>query len=322
VIEPCWLFAAPAALVIDRVLGDPAWLWRRLPHPVVLFGRAVDALDNRLNVATLSFAARRRRGVLALAILVGTGGGMGLALQVALTGMPFGIAVEAVLASVLLAHKSLVDHVAAVARGLDDDLQSGRQAVAQIVGRDVVSLDQSGVARAAIESAAENFADGVVAPVFWLALLGLPGLIVFKIVNTADSMIGHRTDRHRAFGWAAARFDDLLNIIPARLSAALLIAAAFSRRNAPAAARAAWRDASRHRSPNAGWPEAAAAGALGLALGGPRRYGVLCVDGAWLNPEGRHNSDAADIRSAIRLVDIAWAVLLALVAAIALWIAR
>ena len=315
---PSWLLAAPLALLIDRLLGDPALLWNRLPHPVVLFGRAVDRLEAWLNHPAQDFAARRRNGILTLSILVGGGGALGLALQLALSALPLGFAVEALLASVLLAQKSLVDHVAAVARALEADLFAGREAVSRIVGRDVSVLDRSGVARAAVESAAENFSDGVVAPAFWFVLLGLPGLIVYKVANTADSMIGHRSQRYEAFGWAAARFDDLLNLVPARLAAALIIAASLLRGSARQAARTAWRDARLHRSPNAGWPEAAAAGALGLALGGPRRYGDLVVDGAWLNPGGRRDTDAPDILAATRLINTAWALLLVSAAALAL----
>jgi adenosylcobinamide-phosphate synthase len=214
--------------------------------------------------------------------------------------------------AILLAQKSLVDHVAAVARALAGDLDEGRAAVAKIVGRDVSALSKAGVARAAIESLAENFSDGVVAPALWYVLLGLPGLLAYKAVNTADSMIGSFAPRYEAFGWAAARFDDLLNLAPARLSALIIMAAALIvGLDGGAAGRIAERDASRHRSPNAGWPEAATAGALGLALGGPRRYGDLEVDGTWLNPEGRHDATPQDIDAAIRLIDAAWAIVVA-----------
>ncbi len=220
---------------------------------------------------------------------------------------------EAIVVAVFLAEKSLIDHVTAVERALlAEGIEGGRRAVSMIVGRDVSVLDEAGVSRAAIESAAENFSDGVVAPAFWFLLLGLPGLFVCKVVNTANSMIGHRSARHEAFGWAAARFDDLLNFLPARLSVLLIgAAAAVSGKAAGAALRCARSDAAKHKSPNAGWPEAALAGALGLALGGPRRYGETAVDGAWLNPAGRQASGPADIRAAIRLIDAAWALLTA-----------
>jgi adenosylcobinamide-phosphate synthase len=325
------LAAAPLvlalALALDRLVGDPAWLWRSIPHPVALMGRVIDWLDLHLNDSTRGFEAVRRRGVLALVILGAGAALVGGALDLILSSVPFGWVAEAVVIAVFLAHKSLVDHVAAVARALiGDGLQTGRSAVAKIVGRDVSVLDEPGVARAAIESAAENFSDAVVGPAFWYLVLGLPGLLVYKAVNTADSMIGNRSPRHAAFGWASARLDDLLNFVPARLSALLLAAtAALSGANVRAAARIAWRDAPKHKSPNAGWPEAALAGALGLALGGPRRYGADEVDGAWLNPEGRAEAAPDDISVAVLVIDAAWAllvVLLALGAAIALGFAR
>jgi adenosylcobinamide-phosphate synthase len=286
-------------------------------------GKLIDGLDARLNDPLLSFSRRRRRGIAAILALAGFAAAAGALLEFVFSAVPLGHLLNAIAASVLLAHKSLIDHVRLVAERLaSDGLHGGREAVALIVGRDVSVLDEPGVARAAIESAAENFSDGVVAPAFWYALLGLPGLIVYKAVNTADSMIGNRSPRHKAFGWAAARLDDLLNLIPARLAALLIAAAAvFVRGGASEAARIAWRDARLHKSPNAGWPEAAAAGALGLALGGPRRYGALDVDGAWLNPDGRRDAGANDIRRAIRLIDAAWAVLFGLASLIALWIA-
>jgi len=194
--------------------------------------------------------------------------------------------------------------VKAVADGLrDGGLAGGRAAVSMIVGRDPDSLDGPGVARAAIESCAENFSDGVVAPVFWYVVLGLPGIMVYKTVNTLDSMIGHRSERYRAFGWASARFDDLLNLVPARLAGVLIAAAALATRGARpgAALRTMLRAAGKHRSPNAGWPEAAMAGALGLALAGPRRYGTEVVRDPWIG-DGRAQAGEADIRAALRVM--------------------
>jgi adenosylcobinamide-phosphate synthase len=321
------LLVLAAALLIDRVVGETPFAWLRVPHPVALMGRLVDFLDSRLNDPVLSADARRSRGIVATIALVTLGIAVGLALQVIVSAVPFGIVLEAVIVSILLAQKSLIDHVVAVGRALvSGGPESARRAVAQIVGRDVSSLGESGIARAAMESGAENFSDGVVAPLFWFVVLGLPGLVVYKLANTADSMIGHRTEKHQAFGWSVARLDDALSFIPARLSALLVAAAAAicacdSRR----AAQAAWRDARRHKSPNAGWPEAALAGALGVAFGGPRRYGEIEVDGAWLNAEGRRDVGAADILAAVRLIDAAWAlivVLLALAAIILLALAR
>lgn len=320
------LFTLAAALVIDRAVGDPPWLWKVLPHPVAFVGRAVAWLDARLNNSAHRFRRRRRSGVLAMLLLMAGAAMLGVILHRLLRSVPFGVAIEVLLVAILLAQKSLVDHVAAVARALaSDGLSGGRRAVALIVGRDVSVLDEAGVARAAIKSAAENFSDGVVAPAFWYTLLGLPGLFLYKAVNTANSMIGHRSERHEAFGWAAARIDDLLNLVPARLSALLIAIAAWASRRDGWAALLALRDAPRHKSPNAGWPEAALAGALGLALGGPRRYSELAVDGAWLNAGGRRDAGAGDIDAAIRQIDIAWAllaILITLAALIALSIAQ
>jgi adenosylcobinamide-phosphate synthase len=208
------------------------------------------------------------------------------------------------IASVFIAQQSLYWHVARVrAAFASEGLAGAREAVAMIVGRDPESLDDSGVARAAIESCAENFSDGVVAPVFWLALLGLPGLFAYKAINTADSMIGHRTPRHRDFGWAAARLDDLLNLVPARLAGVLVaLVAPVAGGSMIAAVKIMWRDARKHRSPNAGWPESAMAGALGVALAGPRRYGETVVDDLFLNAEGRANAAPDDIGRALKIL--------------------
>src|SRR6185437_13596178 len=193
------------------------------------------------------------------------------------------------------------------------------EAVAMIVGRDPESLDDSGVSRAAIESCAENFSDGVVAPVFWLALLGLPGLFVYKAINTADSMIGHRTPRHRDFGWAAARLDDLFNRVPARLAGMLVaLAAPVVGGSMLTAVTIMWRDARKHRSPNAGWPESAMAGALGVALAGPRRYGESIVDDPFLNAAGRTNAVPDDIGRALKILVAACALEFAVYAALLL----
>jgi adenosylcobinamide-phosphate synthase len=319
------LLALAVALILDRAIGDPRWLWEKLPHPVALAGRVVAWLDARLNDPTQSFSQRRRSGALAMVLLIAGAAMLGAAVHRLVSLIPFGVAIEVALVAILLAQKSLLEHVAAVARALAmDGIPGGRRAVARIVGRDVSVLDESGVARAAVESAAENFSDGVVAPAFWYALLGLPGLFLYKVANTADSMIGNRSERHEAFGWAAARVDDLLNLIPARLSAMLIVGAACATSREGRRALLALRDAPLHKSPNAGWPEAALAGALDMALGGPRRYGYIAVDGAWLNAEGRSDPDAADVLAALRQIDAAWAILVALVAgaAIAPWLAR
>jgi len=310
------------AIAFDAILGDPPWLYRALPHPVVILGRGIDWLDRRLNRETAANVARRGAGALAVLILVGAAVATGWILSAAFARLPFGWVLEGLAMSSLVAQKSLYDHVAAVARGLEQGgLEGGRKAVSLIVGRDPESLDDAGVARAAIESLAENFSDGVVAPLFWAALFGLPGLLAYKAVNTADSMIGHRTPRHEAFGWAAARLDDLVNLVPARLAGLLIVAAALMLPGARAgkALHAMRRDAPKHRSPNAGWQEAAMAGALGLTIAGPRRYGGRTVDDAWMGAGGRTEATAEDIRRALRLylaACILQAALIALAAAV------
>src|SRR5262249_53684345 len=262
----------------------------------------------------------RLMGVLALLVVAVVAGLAAFAVERVLLALPFGLVGIAFVASSLLAQRSLHRHVAAVATALErDGLAAGRAAVAHIVGRDTAALDEAGVARAAIESLAENFSDGVVAPAFWMALAGLPGAAIYKAINTADSMIGHLTPRHAAFGWAAARLDDLVNLPASSLSALLLVAAAAldDRAAATAAWRAVRRDAHRHRSPNAGFPEAAMAGALGLALAGPRVYGGVQVEDALMG-DGRREANAADIRRALALYRRADGVLVGLVGMIAL----
>ncbi|MBX6321790.1 MAG: cobalamin biosynthesis protein CobD [Rhodospirillaceae bacterium] len=307
------------ALAVDAVVGDPAWLWRAVPHPAAALGRLVDALDRGLNRAAWPQAVRRLAGVGAVALLVAFAAALGWAVSAGLRALPWGWAVEAVLLSTLLAQNSLYVHVHAAAQALERaGLAGGRAAVRHIVGRDPESLDEAGVSRAALESLAESFSDGVVAPAFWAALFGLPGALAYKAINTADSMIGHRTERHRAFGWAAARLDDGLNLVPARLAGLLIAGAAVLMPGADArrAFAAMWRDARHHRSPNAGWQEAPLAGALGVALAGPRRYGGVLVPDHWMNEGGRTEATAADVRRGLRLYLIACALLWALAAVV------
>jgi adenosylcobinamide-phosphate synthase len=307
-----WL--VPGALLLDALIGDPDWLWRRWPHPVALIGNAIAACETRFNRPASSERHRRLAGVLTLAALCIFGAGVAFACHLFLSALPGGWLMEALLASLFLAQKSLVLHVRRVAEAfVTGGVTAARTAVAMIVGRDTASLDSAGISHAAIESCAENFSDGIVAPAFWLALGGLPGLVVYKIVNTADSMIGHLSPRYAAFGWAAARTDDLLNLIPARLAALMLLLTAPVL-SAPfgAALRITWRDGAKHRSPNAGWPESAMAALLGLALGGPRRYGDAEVDAPLLNAEGRRAADPADIVAGIRATKLACALQIAI----------
>jgi adenosylcobinamide-phosphate synthase len=306
------------AMMIELRVGYPQALLRAIGHPVTWIGRLIAALDRLLNRDTADACWRRGAGIVAILLLLGIVGAVAFVVQHELLLLPFGLIAVAVIASTLIAQRSLHRHVADVADALErDGLAAGRVAVAKIVGRDPQTLDAAGVARAAIESLAENFSDAVVAPVFWMAIAGLPGAALYKAINTADSMIGHRTPRHEAFGWAAARLDDLVNLPASRLSALLLMAAAALNKSASAAAawRAVLRDASRHRSPNAGYPEAAMAGALGLSLAGPRVYGGVKIDDATMG-DGRRDATAADIRRALTLYRFADAILIALVAAI------
>jgi adenosylcobinamide-phosphate synthase len=308
------------ALLLDAALGDPGWLWRRAPHPIVLMGRLIGWLDDALNRGARDWL-RRAAGVAALALVITITGGVALALHFLFAQHSVGVTAEAVTAAILLAQRNLYDHVAAVESALrEGGLIAGREAVSQIVGRDPNALDESGVCSAAIETLAENFSDGIVAPAFWYLIAGLPGIAIYKAVNTADSMIGHRTPHHEAFGWGAARLDDLANLIPARLSGLLTtIAAAIpARGNVRRAWTAMLRDAPRHRSPNAGWPEAAMAGALGIAIGGPRSYASQRLEAVRMNEGARPALTPADIRRALRLFLAACAVQFILVLGLAL----
>jgi len=269
-------------LAIDLLLGWPGRLHARIGHPVTWLGRAISVLEARWNRGSRDM--RLRMGAVTTAIIVLLALIPAVAVQMLLPAGPLGWLIGGVLAWPLIALRSMHDHVAAVARPLArGDLEAARRAVAMIVGRDPAGLDAAGVARAGIESLAENTSDGIVAPVFWGVIAGLPGIAAYKAINTLDSMIGHRDDRHEAFGKAAARLDDVVNLIPARLTG--LLFALATPRHAIVSLRVMLRDARRHRSPNAGWPEAAMAGALGLRLSGPRAYGPKISDEPWLNPQ-------------------------------------
>lgn len=308
------------ALCLDALIGDPPALYAVLPHPVALIGRAIAVFDRRLNRETRSAGARRARGVITLIVLSLAALGIGLALSLLAAASRRGWILETVVVAILVAQRSLYDHVLQVVLALQrGGVTAGRAAVSRIVGRDPETLDGFGVARAGIESLAENFGDGVVGPIFFYAVAGLPGILLYKTVNTLDSMIGHRSPRYLAFGWASARFDDLLNLIPARLAGLLIaLAATFVSRGRPVAAlRTMLRDARKHRSPNAGWPEAAMAGALDLALAGPRRYGDLVVDDPWLG-DGRARATPADMRRALMVFVVACLIQLLILAALAL----
>ena len=280
------------AMLLDAVFGEPRMLWDRLPHPAVLMGRLVAFLDRTLNTGQ----DRKSKGVLALSVLCFTAAVIGSVLS------QFGWVIEIIVAATLLAQKSLVDHVRAVAKGLRTSIEEGRFAVSMIVSRDTKDMNEAQVARSAIESAAENFSDGVIAPAFWFLIGGLPAMLVYKFVNTADIMIGYKTEKYLEFGWASARFDDLLNWIPARLS--MLLIGVFAKR--PVNFRAIVSEAKRHKSPNAGWPEAAMARAINVALAGPRSYDGQLQQLPWVNETGRQTITAENVDAAVRILWRAW----------------
>ncbi|WP_424941069.1 adenosylcobinamide-phosphate synthase CbiB [Aliiroseovarius sp. S253] len=297
--------ALAIALLLDAFFGEPDWAWKRVPHPAVLMGRAIGWLERGLNEGDNRFF-NGAMGVLVLAALAGVVGHI-------IQDLPFGGLLEIIVAAILLAQKSLAQHVQAVSDALRQSTEDGRQAVAMIVGRDTQYMRDDAIARGAIESAAENFSDGVVAPAFWFLIAGLPGLMIYKLVNTADSMIGYRNKRYEQFGKFAARADDVLNWVPARVTAVILILA--SRKWS------AWsvirRDAPLHRSPNAGWPEAAMASTLNVALSGPRAYHGEMRGFPWVNGEGAREIGAKEVDQAVDALWSAWLVLVGIVIALA-----
>lgn len=306
--------AMAVAMAVDALLGWPAPLFARIGHPVTWLGRLIAAVDAGWNRPTDPPRLRRAAGVAGALLVIALAVALGGALQALLPAGWVGVLLTGVLAWPLVALRSLHDHVAAVASPLEGgDLDGARAAVSRIVGRDPAALDEAGIARAAIESLAENASDGIVAPLFWGALFGLPGIFGYKAINTLDSMIGHRSERHECFGWAAARIDDVANFIPARLTGFLFVLLAQRRSEALACMT---RDARRHRSPNAGWPEAAMAGALGVRLSGPRIYHGSATDEPWLN-EGARDPRAADIGEGLAIYRRAMLLLAGLLAILA-----
>lgn len=292
------------AILLDALLGEPRWLWSRLPHPAVVIGNIISKLSNLMNHAP----QQRTKGVL-LVLTLAIGGGI--------TGLFItwlGPIADVVTVAILLAHKSLVEHVSDVAQSLRMSLFSGQRSVAMIVGRDTTEMNTEQVSRAAIESMAENFSDGFVAPVFWFLVAGLPGIIIYKAINTSDSMIGYKNRTFKDFGWATARVDDVLNWIPARLSALCIWAIT----GFPVKWRLIAQNAKLHRSPNAGWPEAAMAYALEISLSGPRSYEGQMQKFPWVNPIGRKNIGPSEIDNAIRILWATWVGVLALVTASAI----
>ena len=312
------------ALLIDAGLGWPSAIHTRIGHPVTWIGALIAALDSTLNRPDYSFAARRAAGVATVMLLLVGSLAVGAVLDTVARDIPYlGFAVAVMVVATLIAGGSLHQHVRAVAAALDaEGLIGGRRSIAKIVGRDPDALNEAAVCRAAIESLAENASDGVTAPALWFLVGGLPGMIAYKAINTADSMIGHMSERHRAFGWAAARLDDLVNLPASRLTGLMFVVAAAVVPGASASS--AWqayrRDARLHRSPNAGWPEAAMAGALGLRLAGPRIYGGVLVDDHWMG-DGRVEATAQDIDRALVIYRVAFTGALLIVAALGLLIA-
>lgn len=288
------------ALILDRFVGDPDWLWHRFPHPVVWFGKLIDLAEQQFNQSHLGDAQREKLGFATIAALLIAAIVVGWIFSTVFDGLGIvGVALEIIVVALFLAQKSLADHVRRVAIGISEGgLEGGRKAVSMIVGRSPESLDEAGVCRAAIESLAENASDGVVAPAFWYAVFGLPGLLAYKMLNTADSMIGHRTERYRDFGRASAQLDDLANWLPARLTA-IFILCSKSISDIEENAMSVRRNAKIHRSPNAGWPESAMALVLGIALGGPRIYDGDVADEPFLNASGRRELNANDINAAL-----------------------
>nr|WP_325252726.1 adenosylcobinamide-phosphate synthase CbiB [Amylibacter sp.] len=289
------------ALLLDFFLGEPEKIWDRYPHPATLMGRLVNWLDEMLNKG----AARRIKGFVAVGALLTVALLIGMIFETLNNFAYLGIAVnvlEILIAAVLIAHKSLIDHVRDVAAALQNGLPQGRNAVSMIVGRDTGAMNETDVSRAATESAAENFSDGVVAPVFWFLILGLPGILIYKIINTADSMIGYQNEEYSEFGFAAAKLDDLLNWLPARITAVLICFAHFDR----TALDVVFEDADLHRSPNAGWPESAMAGVLDVSLAGPRSYGGQMSDDLFVNSRGKRDLNSTDILDAVRALNRSW----------------
>ena len=295
------------AIIVDAVAGDPRWLYSRIPHPIVVIGHQIELLDRFFNRTHYLPVTRKLLGVISVLIIISSAWLIGWLIAWSYNQVSFGVVLQALIVSIFLAQNSLYQHVASVAKACKaDDLIDARSQISHIVGRDPNSLDQRAIGRAAIESLSENFSDGVVAPIFWYVVGGLPALIAYKALNTSDSMIGYLTDKYADFGWCAARFDDAANFIPARLSAFIITIAAFIIPSATGnrAFTTAIRDAKKHRSKNAGWPEAAMAGALGIKIAGPRNYDGILVEDAWMG-DGIANVDASHIFMALRIYCVA-----------------
>jgi adenosylcobinamide-phosphate synthase len=310
---------AAIACITERFIGYPPAVFKVIGHPVQWMGDLISWLDTSLNTKPDDELEGLLRGGAALTILLLCTALPAYLLQDVLTRFSGGWLINVAIATAFIAQKSMKDHVLEVSHALSNSLAEGRTSVAKIVGRDTTQLDESGVIKAALESLAENTADGIVAPVFWYAILGLPGIVAYKAINTADSMIGHKSDRHLFFGFCAAKLDDLINLPASRLTALFFAVAALftSKAAAQNALQSAWGDAGKHRSPNAGWPEAAMAGALGLKFGGPRSYEDGMIDLPFMG-SGRDNMSRADLTSGLKLYDLSLWVMFAVVELLAL----
>lgn len=312
-------FAPALAAVIERFIGYPASVQTAIRHPVQWIGAVITHADTKLNTVPENALLSKLMGAASLIAIIALFAIPAWIIQSITSHLPFPVIWQALIATPFIAQKSMREHVQAVDRGLSSSLADGRKAVSMIVGRDTRNLDESDITRAALESLAENTADGIVAPLFWFALLGLPGIIAYKVINTADSMIGHRSTQHRHFGFFAAKLDDVVNLPASRLTGLFFVAAAFFKSNSAAqeALNSMWQDAGKHRSPNAGWPEAAMAGALGLKFGGPRAYEGEWLDLAWMG-DGREELKRTDIASGLKLYATALWIMTALLALLGL----
>jgi adenosylcobinamide-phosphate synthase len=317
------LLTLALAMGLDKVFGEPDILWKKVPHPIILFGKRIEWAERTFNKTEASAYVKRRNGFLVIAGLLIFAGFCGVVLHSVFYQIGvLGLVLEALVASIFIAHKSLIDHVHDVAISLKSGgLAAGKTTVARIVGRDTANLDESDVCRAAIESLAENFADGVIAPAFWYLVAGLPGLLAYKMLNTADSMIGHLNERYRDFGRASAKLDDVANFIPARLTGvlyALVSGISYGRLAGQRALSTMMRDARLHRSPNSGWPESALAGGLNIALAGPRVYKGVVANEPLLNSSGAYKLAVQDVHRALTLTNLSHILLVVLTIIIAL----
>ena len=293
------------AIILDMIFGEPQFLWSRITHPIVLFGRSISWLEGRFNTRSVAGRTRRLFGVVAILIWVAIAISAGLLANsvIALLPAPLNFLIECIIIAILLAGKSLYEHIEAVRKPLaEGDIEGARFAVSMIVGRDTTRLDSSDIGRAAIETGAENLSDGILAPAIWYLLGGLPLLFAYKMINTADSMVGYKSARYYAFGWGSAILDDIVNFFPARITALLIMITAFLRGTAGQAFRAMKNDASKHASPNAGYPESAMAGALGLRLGGARWYRGHLLSLPEMNHQGRDAISPDDIENALSML--------------------